>query len=185
MGRGAGQPLLRQSFQRLGDLWELWPVGGTEEPALHQDILHLPAGLQVGKGGLDPLPHLPDDRLWRLLLPRPLAGEQLVPHRSERVYVTCPASVVRKNECEQLLPRVRVVRIKVDLDVHNLPGEGQVFACLLVNPELPDHLRSEIAQPTGWNRHPVQAAHDLCIPKQINLKSIPRTKNNVFLKTSV
>ena len=31
---------------------------GVEEPALDEDLLDLPAGLQVGQGRPDPLPHL-------------------------------------------------------------------------------------------------------------------------------
>ena len=36
------------------------------------------------------LPHLPDDRLRGLLLPRPLSCEELVPDRSKCIDVACP-----------------------------------------------------------------------------------------------
>ena len=66
------------------------PVLAAVEPTLHQDVLHLPAGGQVGQTRLDPLPHLPDDGLGRLLLPGPLSSQQLVPNCPEGVHVTGP-----------------------------------------------------------------------------------------------
>ena len=66
------------------------PVLAAVEPTLHQDVLHLPAGGEVGQAGLDPLPHLPDDGLGRLLFPGPLPGQQLVPHSPEGVDITGP-----------------------------------------------------------------------------------------------
>ena len=91
MGGRPRQSLLWQSVQGLGDLGELRSVLAAIEPALHQDVLDLPAGGEVSEARLDPLPHLPDDRLWRLLLPGPLSGQQLVPHCPEGVDITGPA----------------------------------------------------------------------------------------------
>ena len=59
------------------------PVLRLEGPAHEEDVLDLARGLEVGERGLHALPHQPDDRLGRLLLPRPLGRQQLVPGRKE------------------------------------------------------------------------------------------------------
>ena len=55
------------------------PVLRLEGPAHEEDVLDLARGLEVGQRGLHALAHQPDDRLGRLLLPRPLGRQQLVP----------------------------------------------------------------------------------------------------------
>ena len=59
------------------------PVLRLEGPAHEEDVLDLARGLEVGERGLHALPHQPDDGLGRLLLPRPLGRQQLVPGREE------------------------------------------------------------------------------------------------------
>ncbi len=87
MRGGPGQPFLRNLLQGLQESREVWALVWVVQPALHQNILHISVGLQVGETRLHAPPGLPDNRLWRLLFPRPLAGQQLVPHGAEGVHV--------------------------------------------------------------------------------------------------
>ena len=73
--------LLGQLVDGVGEVGKVGPVLGLEGPAHEQDVLDLARGLQVGQRGLHALAHHPDDRLGRLLLPRPLGRQQLVPRQ--------------------------------------------------------------------------------------------------------
>ena len=57
---------------------------------MHQHVLDLLGGREVGEAGLHAHAHLPDDRLWGHMLPRPLPRQQLVPDCPKCVNITSP-----------------------------------------------------------------------------------------------
>ena len=133
--------------QGLRNVWEAWAGVRAVDPALHQHVLDLLGGGEVGEGGLHAAPHLPDDRLGRLLLPRPLPRQQLVPHRAEGVHITRP-------EYEQL---------KHDFHFKHRPKpcKRKIIAALLMNSELPDDLWSQVTEPASRYGHTVGKAGHL------------------------
>lgn len=87
MGGGSGQPFLGDFLQTSVQFGEVRPVLALKLPTEDQDVLDVPRGLEVGQGRPHASSYGPDDGFRRLLLPRPFAGQQLVPDGAEGVDV--------------------------------------------------------------------------------------------------